>query len=155
MAKIPDRLETALSRLDDMLAARDQRTHQILSFHAAIEQQMDVELEALLPNGSQLRTRLGFSQKIDVLLSATDNPFMPDLGLALIAFNNLRNCVAHGEPSRVVDGHLERFRLELARTYLDFNDPEPPTLHEAAAMLVGALASLSDVEVMITLLGWE
>lgn len=151
MRHAPKKLEAALSRLDQTIERRDPRAVEILSYHAAIEQQMDAELELLLLNGGHLATKLGFGQKIDVLLAATDNPFMPDLALALVAFNNLRNCVAHGQPTHIIDAHMTKLGRELRRTFRD--DDEELPVHLAAAMMVASLASINDTDVMFALMG--
>ena len=51
-------------------ATVDQRAAVILTFHAALEREIDVVLAALLPRPDKLKKGFGFANKIDVLAAA-------------------------------------------------------------------------------------
>ena len=86
-------------RIGHATQAMDERAALILTLHAALEQEMEVVLRHLLPRGDRLGSRLGFSQKIDVLAAAWqgDAEMIDKVCRVLVRFNDLRNAVAHGD----------------------------------------------------------
>lgn len=101
-----DRLE-GLRRLGEARAKLDDRAGTILTYHAALEREMDIVLARLLPRVDRLKG-LGFGHKLSVLHAAWRGP--EDAGNklchALFRFNELRNSVAHGDEAKKVDAKL-------------------------------------------------
>lgn len=87
----------------------DQRAAVILTYHAALEREIDVVLGALLPHGQKVK-HFGYGHKIDVLAAAwKGDPESGDkLYWVLFRFNELRNAVAHGDRADLVEGSLGR-----------------------------------------------
>lgn len=96
-------------------ATVDQRAAVILTFHAALEREIDVVLAALLPHPDKLKKGFGFANKIDVLAAAWkgDSEAGDRLHLVLRRFNDLRNSVAHGDTIEEV----ERWLIKLLNAY--------------------------------------
>ncbi|MFC3784678.1 hypothetical protein GGR90_003047 [Sphingopyxis italica] len=97
-----------LRRLGQARAKLDDRAGIILTYHAALEREMDVMLARLLPRSEKLRG-LGFGQKLSVLEAAWKGSADAGdkLGRALFRFNELRNAVAHGDRVKEVDEKLK------------------------------------------------
>ena len=91
-----EELRAGFARLQHMRAAIDARAPDILACHAAIEAELDLALAATLPRAERLRG-LGFGQKVSVLQASTTSLWSDGVAPALIALNELRNCVAHGD----------------------------------------------------------
>ncbi len=91
-----DRLAEALSRIDE-------RAMHIMTFHVALEAEMDLVLAGLLKRPEALGTGFGFPNKVRVLRAAWTGD--EDVGQAaceaLHAFNELRNRVAHGNKKEI------------------------------------------------------
>ncbi|RWY79157.1 hypothetical protein EHI46_00240 [Rhizobium leguminosarum] len=84
----------------------DQFIVDVLTYHAALEVEMDQLLARLLPRAECLRTGgIGFKQKISIINAAW--PGLPGAGdlLAdvLSRFNDLRNAVAHADQRRGIE----------------------------------------------------
>ncbi|WP_162182335.1 hypothetical protein [Neorhizobium galegae] len=79
---------------------------EVLTYHAALELEVDAVLKKLLPFAEKItegRGRLGFQHKVSVLGAAwLGKPASADkLTVALIRFNDLRNAVAHNDGKQV------------------------------------------------------
>ena len=109
MAKADYDQFAGLHRLAEAARTIDQRAAVILTYHAALEREIDVVLERLLPQAKRLK-RFGFGHKIDVLAAAWRGA--PDAGDrlydVLCRFNDLRNAVAHGDRADLIEGALTR-----------------------------------------------
>lgn len=93
----------SLSRLSEAVPNLDQRTLDIVAYHLHLERELDRALAKLLPRPE--RMKLGFGQKVGVLEALTPSAWIDGVGKALLAFNNLRNSVAHASTSkREIDG---------------------------------------------------
>ncbi|MBP2566975.1 hypothetical protein ACTJJ8_10995 [Agrobacterium radiobacter] len=91
----------------------DQFTADVLTYHAALELEMDNLLSLQLPRADKLGDgKLGYTHKIAVLnASWRGNPEDGDkLANALVRFNNLRNSVAHSDRPKEIRGHLTKLR---------------------------------------------
>ncbi|KQM57142.1 MULTISPECIES: hypothetical protein [unclassified Sphingomonas] len=110
MAKVDYDGFAGIHRLAEAEATIDQRSAVILTYHAALEREIDVVLSGLLPRPEKLRKNLGFANKIDVLAAAwRGEPEAGDnLHLVLRRFNDLRNSVAHGDTLEEVEGWLTK-----------------------------------------------
>ncbi len=92
-----------LTRLSKAVPNLDQRTLDIIAYHLHLERELDRALAKLLPRPDRLK--LGFGQKVGVLEALSPNEWIDGIGRALLAFNNLRNSVAHASTSKAeVDG---------------------------------------------------
>jgi hypothetical protein len=89
-----------MARLRREIGSVDLRTVEILACHIAIEKEIDLALLALLPRGEQLRG-LGFGQKVSVLQASCHLTDIDRYARPLLAFNELRNTVAHGEKRKI------------------------------------------------------
>ncbi|MGV1762785.1 hypothetical protein [Rhizobium rhizogenes] len=99
----------------------------VLTYHAALEYEMDEFLSLSLPNSGRLQSdRFGFQHKISLIGASWRGTAdsCDKLTKALIRFNDLRNSVAHNDSEAVVQKHLLRLR-EATRTFV-------PTLPAAA-----------------------
>ena len=110
MAKVDYDGFAGISRMAEAEATVDQRSAVILTFHAALEREIDVVLAGLLPRPDKLKKGFGFANKIDVLAAAWKGD--PDAGdrlhLVLRRFNDLRNSVAHGDAIEEVERWLTK-----------------------------------------------
>lgn len=115
MAKVDYDGFAGLNRLTDAERTVDQRAAVILTFHAALEREIDVILAASLPRPEKLKKGFGFANKIDVLAAAWkgDLEAGDKLHLVLRRFNDLRNSVAHGD--NITD--IERWLTKLLDAY--------------------------------------
>jgi len=96
-----------LQRLGEARAKLDDRAGTILTYHAALEREMDIVLARLLPRADRLKG-LGFGHKLSVLHAAWRGPedAGDKLAHALFRFNELRNAIAHGDDAKKVDQKL-------------------------------------------------
>ena len=128
-----------LQRLGEARAQLDERAGAILTYHAALEREIDIVLARLLPRSDKLRG-LGYGHKLSVLNAAWRG--LDEAGDmlcdALFRFNELRNAVAHGDRAHEVDQKLallaEAFD-KILPGHADIRDVAP-----IAAGLVGFLA---------------
>ncbi len=129
-----------LSRLAAAASTIDQRAAVVLTYHAAIEREIDLVLADILPRADRLR-RFGYGHKIDVLGAAwKGNPTAGDkLYDVLFKFNELRNAVAHGDRADMVDQVLAR----LIASYRDMI-PDADTHIEIDAMVAGVIGFMAD-----------
>lgn len=118
----------ALGRLAEAERNLDERSALIMTFHAALEREMDYVLAKLLPYAEKVR-RIGFAHKIQVLAAAWigDADAGELLRTTLVRFNDVRNAVAHGDTEEV---EATVIRLRSAYAYLEPGLPEAPTLTE-------------------------
>ena len=155
MAKVDYDGFAGIHRMAEAEATVDQRSAVILTFHAALEREIDVVLASLLPRPDKLKKGFGFANKIDVLAAAwRGDPESGDkLHLVLRRFNDLRNSVAHGdaldEVERWLTKLLDAYRLvypdvdvhieigEMAQGICSFmaDGPSPKQLIETIAAL--------------------
>lgn len=130
-----------IHRMAEAGATVDQRAAVILTFHAALEREIDVVLAALLPRPDKLKTNFGFANKIDVLAAAWKGE--PDAGdklhLVLRRFNDLRNSVAHGDDIEKVEMWLTKLLNSYREIYSDAD-----THIEIGEMAQGICAFLAD-----------
>jgi len=115
MAKVNYDGFAGIHRMAQAEASVDQRAAVILTYHAALEREIDFVLAALLPRPDKLKKGFGFANKIDVLAAAWRGE--PDAGdrlhLVMRRFNDLRNSVAHGDTIEEV----ERWLTKLLEAY--------------------------------------
>lgn len=109
MAKVDYDGFAGIHRIAKAEATIDQRAAVILTFHAALEREVDVVLAALLPHGDKIR-HFGYGHKIDVLAAAwkAEPEDGEKLYKVLFRFNELRNAVAHGDRADLVEAALKR-----------------------------------------------
>lgn len=114
MAKVDYDAFAGIHRMAQAKATVDQRAAVILTFHAALEREIDVVLAGLMPHAERIR-HFGFGQKIDVMAAVWkgDEEAGMQLHLVLRRFNDLRNSVAHGD---AID-KVERFLGRLVEAY--------------------------------------
>lgn len=130
-----------IHRMSQAEATVDQRAAVILTFHAALEREIDVILAALLPKADKLKRGFGFANKIDVLAAAwKGDPEAGDrLHLVLRRFNDLRNSVAHGDAIEEV----ERWLTKLLDAYRAI-DPDVDEHVEIGEMAQGICSFMAD-----------
>ena len=96
-----------LGRLSKALRLNEPRITEIITLHVAVERELELALDALVKRPGHLR-QLGHANRIKVFKSVC--PFQENVVepfvLLLQEFNKLRNAVAHGEPSNVLDRHI-------------------------------------------------
>jgi len=89
----------------------DQLTVDVLTYHAALELEMDEFLARSLPHAEKLADgRLGYTHKIAVVRASwrgTDDSG-DKLAHALVRFNHLRNAIAHNDTPKQIKAHLEK-----------------------------------------------
>jgi hypothetical protein len=92
-----------LVRLGKAVPNLDRRTLDTIAYHLHLERELDRAMAKVLPRPERLK--LGFAQKVGVLEALSQSAWIDGVGRALIAFNNLRNSVAHSSTSTAeVDG---------------------------------------------------
>lgn len=92
-----------LVRLTKAVPNLDQRTLDIIAYHLHLERELDRALAQLFARPE--RSKLGFVQKVGVLEAMSSVAWIDGVGKALVAFNNLRNSVAHASTSKTeIDG---------------------------------------------------
>lgn len=108
MAKVDYDGFAGIHRMAEAEGMVDPRVAVILTYHAALEREIDVVLAGLLPRPRKLRPGFGFGNKIDVLAAAwkADPDDGDRLHLVLKRFNDLRNSVAHGDTKEEVEKWL-------------------------------------------------
>ncbi|TBD80710.1 hypothetical protein [Rhizobium ruizarguesonis] len=119
----------------------DQFVVDVLTYHAALEIEMDQLLARLLPRAECLRAGgLGFRQKISIINAAW--PGLPEAG-ALLAdvlsrFNDLRNAVAHADQRRGVETTFGGLVAACARINPDQGaDPSPYDIAVSVCAFMG------------------
>ena len=134
-----DRL-AGLRRLGEAKAKLDDRAGTILTYHAALEREMDIVLARLLPRSDRLKG-LGFGHKLSVLHAAWrgSDEAGDKLCHALFRFNELRNAIAHGDRAKEVD---EKFTL-LAEAF-DAILPGVAEIGDAELIAAGLVGYLAD-----------
>lgn len=117
----------------------DDQAPLILTYHAALERELDEVLSRLLPCAEKIK-RIGYGHKVSVLAAAWvgDPDACERLVKTLIRFGDLRNAVAHGDASEVKEA---MGRLQQAYEGLGPTLTTPPTLPEIAG---GICAFLGD-----------
>ncbi len=98
----------------------NQFTADVLTYHAALELEMDNLLSLQLPRAEKLVDgKLGYTHKIAVLSASwRGDPEDGDkLAKALVRFNDLRNSVAHNDLQKQIKVHL--MKLKAATDALD------------------------------------
>ena len=142
-----EELLAPMHRLGAAKSAIDERAHEILALHAALEREMDLALARALPHSDRLKG-MGFGQKISILAACNKAADVDEMVKPLVQFNELRNAVAHGDSKAKVTAGIER----LAATLPPLEPGLPGSdLDYAAAFLFGVLNSkkrlkdLSDV----------
>lgn len=115
MAKVDYDGFAGIHRMAQAEGTIDLRIAVILTYHAALEREIDVVLTGLLPHPKKLRPGFGFGNKIDVLAAAwKGHPRDGDkLHAVLKQFNDLRNSVAHGDST----AKIEKFLGKLVDAY--------------------------------------
>lgn len=130
-----------IHRMAEAEGTIDQRSAVILTFHAALEREIDVVLAGLLPRPDKLKKGFGFANKIDVLAAAWKGH--PDDGdklhLVLRRFNDLRNSVAHGDSIEEVDRWLAKL-LDAYRAII----PDADVPIEIGEMAQGICSFMAD-----------
>lgn len=106
----------------------DQFAVDVLTFHAALEIEMDHLLDLLLPRAEKLGRRLGFQNKISVINAAwKGTPESGDLlATALLRFNDLRNSVAHADAPQAVATSFSNLVNAVAALNPDNRVPSTP-----------------------------
>ncbi len=141
MAKVNYDGFAGIRRMAQAEASVDQRAAVILTYHAALEREIDVVLAALLPRPDKLKKGFGFANKIDVLAAAWRGE--PDAGdrlhLVMRRFNDLRNSVAHGDPIEEV----ERWLTKLLEAYRAI-DPDVDIHVEIGEVAQGICSFMAD-----------
>jgi len=140
MAKVDYDGFAGIHRISEAEATIDQRAAVILTFHAALEREVDVVLAALMPRAHKIR-HFGYGHKIDVLAAAwkAEPEEGEKLHKVLFRFNELRNAVAHGDRSDLVEAALKR----LVDAYLQIA-PDADYCVEIAEVAQGICAFMAD-----------
>ena len=109
MAKVDYDQFAGLERLTEAAANINQRAAVVLTYHAALEREMDVVLGRLLPRSDRIRS-FGFGSKVGVLGAAWKGNATAGEKVCemLFRFNSLRNAVAHADQRDVVEQKLGR-----------------------------------------------
>ena len=133
---------SALERFSQATKSFDERAAAIISFHAALDHEMDIVLARFFEAPQHLR-RFGFGHKVD-LVHAVTGEYTDRICAALAAFNDLRNSVGHGDAKDEVD----KFQLKLFQRFVDVTEilnkeaSVPTSIDHVAAGLFGMLAGL-------------
>jgi hypothetical protein len=115
---------------------RDPRTVSILDGHALLERELDEFFAVALPKPDRLRG-LGFGQKVSIwsaCLALGEDTVRP-IVKGLVCYNDLRNSIAHGDKSTIVD----RFVTKLCSALPPAAGPNP-SLEVALHFLLSCIA---------------
>lgn len=134
-----DQMMAPSKRLDEALAALDDRAAMALKVHAAISREVDLALSAAVPRPERLGT-VPLQHKIAMLAALTDldDNIVDHWTKPIRAFIGVRNAVAHPEGKTSVDQAMQA--LEKALDGIDLGD-DP--LRAAGAYVVQAIHMLS------------
>ncbi len=104
----------------------------VITYHAALELEVDFLLSRMLPRYEKLSTLRGYSNKIMIMNAAwVGSPESGDkLFNALLLYNELRNSVAHNDSLAIRNGHYGRL-LDAYRE-IESDPKETATPHEVA-----------------------
>lgn len=89
-------------RLRKALAGLDVRTGEILAAHIALEVELDLTFEELFPNPKVL-AKMGFGNKVRILQAVYSDVIVDMAGAPLLAFDALRNSIAHKHDRREIN----------------------------------------------------
>lgn len=127
-----------LARLAKAVPNLDQRTLDIIAYHLHLERELDRALAKIFPRPERLK--LGFVQKVSVLEATSSVAWIDGVGRALVAFNNLRNSVAHASGSRPeIDGCFRALCVACGDMTGVTVDRAKATVGGLAAAICGAL----------------
>jgi hypothetical protein len=128
-----------LLRLAKAVPNLDQRTLDIVAYHLHLERELDRALANALPRPDRLN-KLSFGQKVSVLEATSSSAWIDRVGKALIAFNNLRNSVAHVSTSKAeIDGNFNALCDAVAVMTEVELDRKTATVGGLAAGICGAM----------------
>lgn len=115
----------------------DERTGDILNFHAMLERELDLFIGRALPRADRLHG-LGFGHKIGIWAAclSLSNELVDPIRKSLVRFNDLRNSVAHGDSREEVDKRLAKLVAALPPAAKN----KEPTLDDVGGFLLGTIA---------------
>lgn len=93
-------------RLRKALSSLDVRTGEILATHIALEVELDLTFEELFPNPKSI-AKLGFGNKVRVLQAVYEHVIIDIIGEPLLAFDALRNSIAHRHDRREINSKFK------------------------------------------------
>ena len=129
-----------LLRLARAEASMDLRTASVLAHHLALERELIIVLQRLIPHIEPLIDQ-PFTIKVDMLECVWTFGGSVELARALRRYNDLRNSLAHGHPKAAID--QKQKRLEQAVSKLSGHELDWG-IRGSAAYLIGYLNSPAD-----------
>jgi hypothetical protein len=131
-----------VGRLRAKIASADIRTVEVLQCHLAIERELDGALYSMLERPEKLG-KISYEQKVRLLSALYPNDRFDFAEGILIAFNHLRNEVAHGD-RRTIEGAFRK----LCKTFslVGDLDPKHTTVTGIATSMIGLMCGLLDEE---------
>lgn len=119
-------------RLRKSLGGLDRRTGEILALHIALEVELDLTFEELFPSPHYLKG-FGFGGKVRVLQAVYDDGIIVLIAEPLVAFDRLRNSIAHRHQKREINANFRKV-CDLLKL-----DPETATVQGIAHALATGL----------------
>jgi hypothetical protein len=131
------RVHLAIGRIDPRAAT-------ILACHIALERELWIVLERLLPRPDRLKN-VGFVQKVQIMNAAWQGDWedADRAAKALIAFNELRNAVSHGNDDRL-DECLDALRT--AYHHLHPNCGDEPSIEDMTGGIIAYIVKVPTPE---------
>lgn len=127
-----------MSRLRAAIGSIDLRALEVIACHSALERELDLTLDALLPYPEHI-TKFGFGQKVGVLSATCGHDLVKMIAPSLLAFNQLRNSVAHSD-KRKIEGDFKR----LCKSFAVNLDPKHTTVVGLATVLTRSLTMVRE-----------
>ena len=124
-------------RFRQALARLDVRTGEILASHIALEAELDMTFEALFARPAAL-SKMGFSNKVRILLGVYDHAILDMIGEPLQRFDELRNSIAHRHDKRQIRGAFAKLCQAMKL------EPATATIQGTAQALTSGLSIARD-----------
>jgi len=133
-----------LTRFREITARMDERAGRILTYHAALEAELERLLAVLLPRG-ELLAKLNYSNKTLVLRGAWHGH--PDKADSLCdflqLFGELRNSIAHQDKRHIVNAWIAKLQAHYAKMPGSDGSHENASIDDMASDIAGTFAGLT------------
>lgn len=135
----PDSPAAAMARLRDQLRAIHPQASTIITGYAALELEVDQVLRRLVANPAKL-PRLSMEHQLGLLRAMLDDEWLGFALDAISTYGALRNSVAHGDSSEVIEKKIRALSAKTHKIGLPLEDYENLgviAMHMASALHVG------------------
>jgi hypothetical protein len=136
--------EADLARFREITASMDERAGKILTYHAALEAELERLLAVLLPRG-ELFAKMSYTNKTLVLRGAWHgHPSKADsLCDFLKLFGDLRNSIAHQDKRHVVNSWIAKLQAHYVEMPGSDRSHEGASIDDMASDIAGTFAGLT------------